>query len=249
VTTAVRELAEVLIESGGDLPRYELPEWRDRFGTVAGLAGGDPPWDFRLIDGAPTSAWQAFQTTPRGFRTVQVSRQPHGARVARSESPSPGLVVLDGADAHVTRARGVLLAVTVADCVPVYLYHPGGPTVAMVHVGWRGLAAGVIEAALEATIEVSGGSIRDMVMHCGVSICGACYEVGSEVFHALGLIGPTQGGLLDLREVAVNRAQAVGVRWCTVSPWCTAHVPGFASHRASAGTAGRMAAYVGLPMP
>jgi len=86
-------------------------------------------------------------------------------------------------------------------------------------------------------------------MHCGVGICGACYEVGPEVlprFDAGTDAGPQR---LDLRAVLVAQAHRLGVGEVSVSPWCSAHDHDrFFSHRASGGHDGRMVAYLGRPL-
>ena len=87
-------------------------------------------------------------------------------------------------------------------------------------------------------------------MHCGVGICGSCYEVGSEVSDRFGLAPQTTPVRLDLRGVLARQAQELGVQQVTVSPWCSAHDRGrFFSHRASGGRDGRMVAYLGGPKP
>jgi copper oxidase (laccase) domain-containing protein len=98
-----------------------------------------------------------------------------------------------------------------------------------------------------------------MVMHCGVGICGDCYEVGAEVVAQLrdsvapdapGLPGSGGPARIDLREVLLRQGRALGVGAVTVSPWCSAHDRGrFFSHRASGGRDGRMVAYLGRPLP
>ena len=82
-------------------------------------------------------------------------------------------------------------------------------------------------------------------MHCGVGICGNCYEVGSEVAVRFGLTGTV---LLDLRALLTRQARALGIDEITVSPWCSAEGRDrFFSHRASRGRDGRMVAYLGRP--
>jgi copper oxidase (laccase) domain-containing protein len=86
-------------------------------------------------------------------------------------------------------------------------------------------------------------------MHCGIGICGACYEVSSEV--AERLTGrPTQGPAnVDLRSILIGRARALGLSDVTVSAYCTAHHHDrFFSHRASGGRDGRLVAYLGMPL-
>src|SRR5439155_1428036 len=82
---------------------------------------------------------------------------------------------------------------------------------------------------------------EDIVMHCGVGICGACYEVGSEVLAQLTPGRATAAtGHVDSRAVLVRQAAELGVREVSVSPWCSAHDRAhFFSHRASGGRDGR----------
>jgi copper oxidase (laccase) domain-containing protein len=82
-------------------------------------------------------------------------------------------------------------------------------------------------------------------MHCGVGICGDCYEVGSEVADRFGLAGASH---LDLRDLLAQQAHGLGIRDISVSPWCSAEGRDrFFSHRASGGRDGRMVAYLGRP--
>jgi copper oxidase (laccase) domain-containing protein len=83
-------------------------------------------------------------------------------------------------------------------------------------------------------------------MHCGVGICGECYEVGSEVADRFGKPDATH---LDLRDILAQQARALGIRDVSISPWCTAQERDrFFSHRASRGSDGRMVAYLGRPL-
>ena len=147
-----------------------------------------------------------------------------------------------------TSARGVLLTVTVADCIPVYLVVPGRG-VALLHAGWRGTAGGILRAGLARLQEATGAAPGDVIMHCGVGICGPCYEVGSEVVTGCGLRAEGAGPWhLDLRAQLSAAAQALGVAGVTTSGWCSAHDRhSFYSHRASSGEDGRMVAYLGMP--
>ncbi len=88
----------------------------------------------------------------------------------------------------------------------------------------------------------------DIVMHCGVGICGECYEVGSEVLSRFSGRAETGPGHVDLRAALARQGQVLGLGAITLSPWCSAHDrEHFFSHRASGGRDGRMIAYAGLP--
>jgi YfiH family protein len=84
-------------------------------------------------------------------------------------------------DALVTRDAGVSLAILVADCAPVALVAPDG-VLAVAHAGWRGLAGGVLEAALQRMAELGAGSPRESHAVVGPCIRACCYEVGEEVW-------------------------------------------------------------------
>ncbi|MFQ6047463.1 MAG: polyphenol oxidase family protein, partial [Gemmatimonadales bacterium] len=162
--------------------------------------------------------------------------------------PAEGLLLSRGLDGHVTASRGVLLGVTTADCVPVYLLHQKSGTIGLVHAGWRGTRDGVLMAAVRKVCRIAGEGPWDLVMHCGVSICGSCYEVGPEVLSMFGGDAERGPGKLDLRAVLAGQAQALGIERVTVSSWCTLHHEGsFHSHRGSGAGGGRMLAYLGRP--
>ncbi len=181
------------------------------------------------------------------WRSVVRSRQVHG-RAVRVHDPLPrGVCVTGEGDGHATAAPGVLLTVTLADCVPVFIVDPSRRTVALLHAGWRGTAAGVVEAGLDRLSESFGSDPRELLVHLGPAICGHCYEVGPEVFHALGEGAPGHPAAIDLRSVIRRRTIAAGVpaQDVTVSGECTLCGDGrYYSHRR--GDCGRHRGYIGI---
>jgi copper oxidase (laccase) domain-containing protein len=240
----------------GPIPRYGLADWRERYGVVAGItargegsgAGFDLGLGGREPVGEVMARWRAFRRAEPGFAAFAMAHQVHGSDLAW-HPPARGWMLLEGMDGHLTDARGVLLLVTVADCVPVYLAVPGR-AVGLLHAGWRGVTAGILEQGVAELSRGAGVGPSCIVAHLGVAICGACYEVGSEVMSGCGV--PAEGAgpwHLDLRTVLTDRAAAAGVGELTVSTWCSAHDrPRFYSHRASGGADGRMVAFIGLPL-
>ena len=248
---------EVLMErSGGEapVPRFELEEWRSTYGVVAGITGRAGAFDLGLTSSDSMrivmDRWiTVLSWHDSGFSGVVVSFQPHGSAVGVHRSGWQGVTVASSLDGHATDVPGVLIGVTVADCIPIYLLHPGTGAVAVLHAGWKGTAAGILERGIEALCDLASATVGELLMHCGVGICGTCYEVGSEVYQAV--TGCTASGprQLDLRAVLTDQALALGLKHVTASGWCSAHSEDrFYSHRASGGSAGRMLAYIGRPV-
>ena len=104
--------------------------------------------------------------------------QVHGTTVAHLPLADAG--ERPRADAAVTRRRGVVCMVLHADCLPVVLCNRAGDRVGVAHAGWRGLAAGV----LEASVNVLGGEAGDLVAWLGPAIGPGAFEVGADVYEA-----------------------------------------------------------------
>ena len=230
-------------------PLYDLDSWWTRYGVVAGITGANDGFDLGLwgenaVDDEVLNCWQVFQGSfePR-FRQFVVGHQLHGTSVGVCERVGPGLVVREGLDGHATTIAGILLIVLVADCVPVYLLNPVSKAVVLLHAGWRGTAGGILEAGLNQLESLGGTKSADIVMHCGVSVCGDCYEVGPEVIQATCGRNVDCPEALDLRGVLTEQAHRLGIGQVTSSSWCTVHDAGrFHSFRSNGAGAGRMAA-------
>jgi YfiH family protein len=170
---------------------------------------------------------------------IPIGLQVHKADIAVHEAPQepspyvdPGAPI-DEMDGHVVRRPGLAPLVFTADCLPVALAGPGG--VAMLHCGWRGLAAGIVARAA-ALVEASAAAI-------GPGIGPCCCEVGPEVTDAFADLGEgiATGRMLDLPEVArrtLARAGVARVESADLCTFCEAEL--FFSHRRDQGTTGRM---------
>lgn len=234
------------------VPRAELADWATRFGLRAGITLRGQGFSLGLWSDESAASvltrWRAFQETSRpGFERFVLGHQVHGVEIAWHGPGGDGWLIREGVDGHATREAGVLLCVTVADCVPIYVYHPPSRHHALLHAGWRGVASGILERAVTSLHERVGAAPADLVLHLGVAICGDCYEVGPEVVHSVTRRSARGPERLDLRGALADRAAALGVGEVTLSPWCSAHDEAFYSHRRSRGADGRMVAYVGRP--
>jgi YfiH family protein len=170
---------------------------------------------------------------------IPIGLQVHKADIAVHEAPQepspyaePGARI-EEVDGHVVRHPGLAPLVFTADCLPVALAGPGG--VAIVHCGWRGLAAGIVARAV-VLVEAETAAI-------GPGIGPCCYEVGPEVSGAFADLGEgiADGRLLDLPEVArrtLARAGVARVQSADLCTFCEAEL--FFSHRRDQGRTGRM---------
>lgn len=179
-------------------------------------------------------------------------RQVHGAAVFRATASTEAP---PEADAAVTAVPGVLLSIRVADCLPLILAPRTGGAAAVVHAGWRGVAAGVVERGVEALAEVSGAPRADLLAAVGPGIGPCCFEVGEEVVEAVaprspGAVRPGPRGrpMLDLRAAVLERLASFGLEPESLdgeAP-CTACGAGLLhSYRREGAGAGRLVAVAG----
>jgi purine-nucleoside/S-methyl-5'-thioadenosine phosphorylase / adenosine deaminase len=193
----------------------------------------------------------ALGATSAGPKRISFARQVHGATLCDRRAAAAGFSAsrwfsaMDGsggedagapeADGHVLRDAddgGAL--VFVADCLPIALAGPDG--VAILHCGWRGLAAGIVADGAGAV-----GATRAAV---GPGIGPCCYQVGAEVIDAFSPLGTgvADGRMLDLVEVARLQLMAAGVERIEVAGICTCcESELFFSHRRDRGATGRQA--------
>jgi YfiH family protein len=121
-------------------------------------------------------------------------------------------------DAVVTDDPRVVLAVTVADCVPVFLLDAETASFGVAHAGWRGLAGGIVRRAVEAMREAFDVRPGNLLVATGPAIRGPSYEVGPEVWglfpepFAVPAGDPAEGrARLDLPSCALADAAGAGV--------------------------------------
>jgi YfiH family protein len=172
--------------------------------------------------------------------------QVHGTRVL--DADAAGALKHAPADAAITRQRDRVLAVLVADCLPVLLATRAGDAIGVAHAGWRGLAGGVIERVVEAL----GAAPAQLQAWLGPAISAAHFEVGFEVRAAFVSRHAAAAGCFsanargrwqcDLSGLARLRLEALGVHSIHDSALCTASdAQRFFSYRRD-GHTGRMAA-------
>ena len=164
-------------------------------------------------------------------RRLATSLQVHGNRILHHDNSWSGwLRDTTGADGHMSSAAGTGMAVTLADCVPIFIAHPAG-IAAVLHSGWKGTAAGIVRRALAGMAD-AGLDVKQAHVHLGPAICGNCYEVSPEVYLAVTGDRVHRPTSLDLRGVIASHTRQAGAA-VTISEWCTrCHNERFFSHRA-----------------
>ena len=174
-------------------------------------------------------------------RLAPRGHQVHGAAVRRvlddPQAASKDIRPAAEADGQATNMYGVGVMVLTADCLPVALGASGA--VAMVHAGWRGLVAGVLEEGVLALRELGGEGDVAAIIGPGAGPC--CYEVGEEV-HAAFMGARRSGRHIDLKALARDRLHAAGVDDVQDVALCTiCDDARFYSHRRESTRAGRQA--------
>ncbi|KNZ31633.1 MAG: hypothetical protein AD742_16815 [Methylibium sp. NZG] len=190
--------------------------------------------------------------------------QVHGQRVLRlTHRDGQHGKAAEPADASITTEFGVACAVQVADCLPVLFCAPHGIAVGAAHAGWRGLAAGVLEATVKALCDAARCEPRQLQAWLGPCIGPRQFEVGADVAQAFGGLGidastahparfvphRPQKWLADLPGLARDRLAVAGVSRVSGGEWCTVEsLSRFFSFRRDRVT-GRMAALIWRDRP
>jgi len=187
---------------------------------------------------------------------------PHSAAVVRVGQEERGRGALDratvihGCDALITDTPDLLLGVTAADCLSVFLVDPVHHAIGLAHSGWRGTAGRIVPNTLEAMAVAFGTRPQECLAAIGPGISGAGYEVDAPVFNAFtespdaAIFTPTRPGhwLLDLTAAVQHQLLSCGVpgESLSVSPWRTdQNTTLFHSHRLHPACP-RMGAFLGI---
>jgi len=185
-----------------------------------------------------------------GFELERLAtqRQVHGAGIGRVEQGyTPG-----ESDALITSEPGWLLAVSVADCIPVLMYDPGTRVAAGVHSGWRGTACNIAGATIARLHEEFGTRPEHLIMYVGPGAGQCCYEVGEDVASAFQHehCRPLGGGkyLFDNRGAVLRQLLDAGVSTFGIEldTRCTICDPGLHSYRRDGMRSGRMFGVIGM---
>jgi len=180
---------------------------------------------------------------------LAVPSQVHGATVRAIMFPGK----YDRCDGLVSSERDIFVAVSVADCLPVFLFDPATMTVAAVHAGWRGTRLGILSNALTILFEDAGTGPENLLAYLGPSAGVCCYEVGEDVAEQFdpAFVRRQPGSKPHLDLKAANRAILIGAGLpdpnIEVSEYCTiCNSKLFHSYRREGAHSGRMMGVLGL---
>jgi polyphenol oxidase len=242
------------------------PEWQVDAPTARRLgalmttrAGGvsAPPFDSLNLGRSAGDDPAAVDENRRRFEAAlgvptRYLSQVHGARVARLTHANAAPCE---ADAAITTEPGLACTMMVADCLPVLFAAAEARGVGAAHAGWRGLAAGVLEATVHALCEAAACEPKEISAWLGPCIGPRQFEVGADVLDAFGTAAARRftahrkadgspRWLADLPALARDRLDAAGVTQISGGTWCTVEdASRFFSFRRDRIT-GRMAAAV-----
>ncbi|MEP6782519.1 MAG: peptidoglycan editing factor PgeF [Acidobacteriota bacterium] len=211
-------------------------------------------------------AWQAATaslgaTPDRLMKVKQVHA--NGVRVLKKgQVPDDASAQRPDADAIISNQPGLVLAVMVADCVPILLADSRNGAAAAIHAGWRGTCARVASTAIDLMRREFGTDPADLVAAIGPSVGGDDYEVGEALVAAFELAGHDRkhidrwftrpGGKLHLDLWAANVDQLIDagldagdIFLCGLST--VSHPEIFDSYRVAGEKAGRMAGMIRVP--
>lgn len=155
----------------------------------------------------------------------------HGGEVALVGEEEAGKII-SKCDGLASRSKNIYLALTVADCLPIFFFDPARQAVGLAHAGWRGLRSEIILRVVEKMVGSYGCRREDILAGIGPGICAQHYEVGPEMIQEFGqfpeAFTKTPDKLfLDLKKIAFEQLRQAGLKETSIetSPACTYEDP------------------------
>ncbi len=251
----------------GPVPEVIVPSWAAEAGLWAGFTtrrGGVSGGRFSELNFS--RRWTAPEAKVeenlellalvQGFdrRRLFVATQVHGADGLCCDGLEPNEVLGRQVDFLTSSEPGSLVGVITADCIPVLLFDPVARAVAAAHAGWRGVVAGVVEAAVRHMGKQYGSSPSDLLVALGPAIGPCCFEVGPEVAEkftepALAVRLVRGRSHVDLHLAVFDRLSRLGIETghMEVVAECTACNPDkYHSYRRDGSPIGQHLSFIGM---
>ncbi len=178
------------------------------------------------------------------------SHQTHGTEIYRATEAGR----FDGYDALISNTPGLLIGVTVADCVPILVYDQQQQAVAAIHAGWRGTVGRIVTKTLVAMQQQFGTQAEQCYAYVGTCIDDCAFEVGPEVADQFDpafkrAVVASNKSVVDLKAANTHLLTEFGIptTQIAISPYSTViNNDTYFSYRAEKGQTGRMLAVIGL---
>lgn len=140
----------------------------------------------------------------------------HGNQVMKVDGKDAGKII-PNTDGLITNSTQVFLTITVADCLPIFLFDEEKKVIALVHAGWRGLQKGIVDNAVSQFIKDFGSDPKNIIAGIGPCICARHYEVKEDVSSEFKdypqAISNTDGRIsLDLKQIARQKLIKLGLK-------------------------------------
>jgi len=180
-------------------------------------------------------------------RIIVIPKQIHSSNI--SICTKAGKVI--DSDGILTNNRDLILSIQVADCIPIYLYDDQNQNIGLVHAGWRGVNAGIIENISE-KMKILDSKLTDIKVVLGPSIRQCCFEVGPEVGNLFDAkfqkVGKNNRIYLDLQDTVIHKLVNIGIQLTNIIDIeeCTCCSDQYHSYRKDGIEAGRMIAMIGF---
>ena len=252
--------------------QFMQPAWADQENLVAGFStrnGGSsrPPFNSlnlgfgsgdqqSQVEANRAVVARSFGLEPHLFLTV---KQVHGSEILVIDQPNPEVSHFQRveSDAIITNQRNILIGILVADCFPVILYDRGRHVAAVIHLGWRGTAVGLLERTVTAMRELLGCHVADIKAAIGPGIAAHSYEVdrpvrdqfrqGTGQWQRIAREVSLGHWQLDLQKSIALQLDAAGIDRAavdTVAECTCCHKETFFSYRRDNGRTGRQMGFI-----
>lgn len=180
---------------------------------------------------------------------LAIAKQVHGDRVLFADKPGE----YERCDALFTTSTNLFLRISIADCLPIFLFDPESEAIAAIHAGWRGCEQNIVEKTVQKMKDDCSTDPLSLRAFIGPSARSCCYEIGEDVarrFDSRFLVRNRRGrfhlNMIDHTLCSLSNA-GVNKSFVEVDPRCTICTPQlFHSYRRDGGKAGRMAGIIGL---
>ena len=154
------------------------------------------------------------------YNKIVFANQIHGTMIKKVSSADCGTFIKD-CDGLITDDKDIYLCIFTADCMPVFLASRDYSVVSLVHAGWRGLAAKILENAIISFKNDFGISPRDIFAYVGPHINKCCYQISNDLKKTFGL--SEEENYLSLSNEALKQLKKLGLKKVYINSNCTCH--------------------------